>query len=114
MPRENVNNHYILCKIFDAQEIKKVIVYGISDVEIRVGLRTGVEAQGLMRENISEILGEIKLTNPGDGGGGRNKAFCVDLLRSDANAVVEEIWQENHWNEREKTKGLTREQWLAE
>ena len=63
----------------------------------------------------SEILGEIKLINPGDGGGGgKNKVFCVDLLRSDANVVVEEIWQGNHWNEREKMKRLTREQWLAE
>ena len=54
-----------------------------------------ISCLGAKGGNINEILGEIKLTNLGDGGGGRNKAFCVDLLRSDANAVVEEIWQGN-------------------
>ena len=59
-----------------------------------------------MGENVSEIFGEIKLTNPdgGGGGGGRGaKGSCVGSLSSEEGALLEVI-RGKHWNESEKTK----------
>ncbi len=39
---------------------------GGETIKVRVSI-VGVGAQGLMRENVSEVLGEIKLTNHGGG-----------------------------------------------
>ena len=61
-------------------------------IEVTVSLIvSGV--QELMRVNVNEILGEIKLAYwAGDGGVG----FWVVLLSNDVNALVEKF-QGNHW-----------------
>ena len=72
---------------------------GGETIKVRVSI-VGVGAQGLMRENVSEVLGEIKLTN--HGGGRDRESWAVFLIR-DVLAITEEVWG-NHWNERVKMK----------